>query len=637
MLTSPFKTPEITPPAEHPRLMLRKKHIPQIRENLSHEENRRAYELWRYLCDTKLSQFEGDIEKGYYNGRLLAVIEARAFEALIYDDKAKAKEAVALALRVMKNYDSGNLPLFGGRFSGHVMFTMAQVYDWLYDSFSTDERALMIDLFERSARDLEMGYPPFENGRQCPVFGHDNEAQLLRDMFSVAIAVYDERPDIYDYCAGLFFDKFLPTYNGVNDCRMHIDGTDYGAYRTAFIHWVALIYLSMSDEHIFTDNVENLAEWLLYTLRSDGQALRIGDAFFEDKGGYTLERPFVVPMFLGGALTGNENYRRYYRENFVDEFMLPSRYRGKDYYRDGGFGEGMYSPVIHLIWNRFVEPKETERLPKAKHFGTPVGATFYNDREKETLILMNAEEYGGISHNHLDAGSFQIYHKGILASDSGGYHLFGSMHFKKYATRTVAHNCILIEDDNEKQYTRHRILTGRDGGARIVEGWYTEPKEIFEKYHMSTIISHEESEDGCYMKVDLLPAYGEVCDKIVREMRYEANRGEYGVFTVCDEIETKNASFKKKFLIHSQTEPEIDGNKITITHKGGRLVCSVLAPEEFVIDKIGGEGKEFFVNGENYPDDNMDGKETGWGRVEISPKNNSIYDKFLVEMVIEDK
>ena len=152
---------------------------------------------------------------------------------------------------------------------------------------------------------------------------------------------------------------------------MHIDGTDYGAYRTAFIHWVALIYLSMSGEHIFTENVENLAEWLLYTLRSDGQALRIGDAFLEDKGGYTLEHPFVVPMFLCGALTGNENYRKYFRENFVDEFMLPSRYRGKDYYRDGGFGEGMYSPVVHLIWNRYVEPKETEKLPKAKQITLP--------------------------------------------------------------------------------------------------------------------------------------------------------------------------------------------------------------------------------------------------------------------------
>ena len=66
-------------------------------------------------------------------------------------------------------------------------------------------------------------------------------------------------------------------------------------------------------------------------------------------------------------------------------------------------------------------------------------------------------------------------------------------------------------------------------------------------------------------------------------------------------------------------------------------MCSVLSPAEFEIVKIGGEGKEFFVNGENYLDDNMDGKEYGWGRVEISPKNSSIYDKFIVEMVIEDK
>ena len=93
MLTSPYSKVKIAPPAEHPRLMLRRKDITRIKENLTHPENRRAYELWRFLCECDLSQFENDIETGYYNSRLLHAIEARAFEALIYGDKKRAREA----------------------------------------------------------------------------------------------------------------------------------------------------------------------------------------------------------------------------------------------------------------------------------------------------------------------------------------------------------------------------------------------------------------------------------------------------------------------------------------------------------------------------------------------------------------
>ena len=39
MLVSPYRTPAIVPPAEHPRLMLRSSDLPRIRKNLSLPEN----------------------------------------------------------------------------------------------------------------------------------------------------------------------------------------------------------------------------------------------------------------------------------------------------------------------------------------------------------------------------------------------------------------------------------------------------------------------------------------------------------------------------------------------------------------------------------------------------------------------
>ena len=52
---------------------------------------------------------------------------------------------------------------------------------------------------------MEVGYPPT---RQRDTHSHAHEAQFLRDMLAFSIAVYDERPDIYDFCAGRIMDDF---------------------------------------------------------------------------------------------------------------------------------------------------------------------------------------------------------------------------------------------------------------------------------------------------------------------------------------------------------------------------------------------------------------------------------------------
>lgn len=89
MLTSPYKKPAILPPDEHPRLMFKEKDKKRITDNFSHPENKRAFELWQKVCKKDFRHFYNDIKNGIYNLMVCFMIEAKAFEAWVYDDEKK--------------------------------------------------------------------------------------------------------------------------------------------------------------------------------------------------------------------------------------------------------------------------------------------------------------------------------------------------------------------------------------------------------------------------------------------------------------------------------------------------------------------------------------------------------------------
>ena len=53
------------------------------------------------------------------------------------------------------------------------------------------------------------------------------------------------------------------------------------------------------------------------------------------------------------------------------------------------------------------------------------------------------------NHHHLDAGTFQLYYKGILAFNPGRYDAYGTEHDYNFNKETISHNGLLIYDPNE--------------------------------------------------------------------------------------------------------------------------------------------------------------------------------------------
>lgn len=630
MITSPYSPAPVTPPAAHPRLMLRADDLPRIRQNI--ESHPAATRLWRELCETPLVRVGAMPEYGTYHLRDYLVLEARALAELLSPDADRSRALIADLREALDHFTvlQGHM---GARWGGHLIFTAAEIYDWCYSALTEEDKCAIIAACERIAGDtFEMAYPP---ARQMAISGHGGEAQLLRDLLALAVAVYDERPDIYNFCAGRLFAEYVPEYNALFAAGISPQGPSYGAYRYTCMLWSELIMRPLLGRPLY-QATEAMAQGLRYLRRPDGEAIRLGDDFYETKSPHTRQHPFDVPLFLAYAVTGREDLLA--EADGIEGYLLPERF-GMDYYIDGSWGEGLISPVSYLVFCNLTPTSPDRNVMPYRYFGSPVGLTVFRDSER--MVLMKIGEYWGANHDHLDTGSFQLWYRGALTGESGIYDNYHAPHRKHYLIRTCAHNCLTVRAPAMPEGYGFAPDAPNDGGTRRpCDG--KEPKQyaIFrEHYLMATDIKHSECDDELMLAADLTPAYAHTCDRVTRTMRFFPNRGQHGILEVCDEVSAKQADYEKSFLLHCHRPPVIDGNTVTlISGDGGRLLCRVLEPQDAVITAIGGEGKQFFCDGTNYPPPGEQyNAELGWGRVVISPASPARCDRFRIEMEICDE
>ncbi len=507
------------------------------------------------------------------------------------------------------------------RWSGHLIFLCAETYDWCYRYIVPETREKWIAACESLAsKYFEMGYPP---AKQAALSGHGTEAQLLRDLLAFSIAVYDERPDVYEYCAGRIFDEYVPNVRLYLRGGAHPQGPTYGSYRWTWLAWCELLFGAMAGKGVF-DCLLPVAEWMLYMTRPDGEALRLGDDFNETKSEYNRQAPFEVPFFFAHALGGRDEFRRRFDDGFTRRFLIPDG-RGLDFYDESSWGEAVLSPVSYFIFSGNTADACEDPLPVCRYFGSPVGQIVY--KSGQTHIFMKAGEYWGSNHDHLDAGCFQIYSGAKLFTDSGVYDSYHTNHRKKYTIQTVAHNCLIVDPpEGAEQPTPN-------GGQRLPGGGREPktPETLFcNEYRAAYVLSHEESDAGCSMEIDLTPAYRHSCASVIRRMEYDDVKC---VFRLRDVVKPLKKGARCASLLHVQTEPEIHGLTAVIENGPGRAVVRVLSPANAVLRAVGGPGREFISDGVNYPPERPNIAEAGWGRIEIVSESDE--SERVIEIEIE--
>lgn len=634
------------PPTVHPRLYLRSSDIPELRERLKNSEIKKTIAKIQKLGVDRTPEEEAKApdRSGFrYYAEMRGVtsrVQLEALDYLLNKKKSVARKAIVAMLDTLRNTNYGKKGDLS-RASGQMLMCGAMVYDWCYDQMKDSEKKAYINEFVRISKTMECGYPPKNTE---PIAGHSSEWMVMRDMLSAAIAIYDEFPEMYNHVMTMLCRDYIPVRNYVYAGHNYHQGTSYANVRFSNDLFSLWILDRMGAGAVYDPAQQFVMYDFLYRRRPDGMVLPAGDVNPGIGGSYGLPAMLAYSYYKDPYLA-----YEYKRNTKIDNHCL----------------------IFDVLWRDYtIEPKSPETLPLTKYSGTPYGWMIARTGwDKNSVIAeMKINEHFVGNHQHMDGGAFQIYYKGPLAIDAGAYHGtsggYNSAHNKNFFKRTVAHNSLLVFDPNEKfaswNYggTDKTEFADNDGGQRMPgDRWETcrsFADLLSDEYTTGQVLAHGIGGDYMapeysYLSGDITKAYSDKVKEVKRSFVFLNLKSEKvpAAMVVFDKVVSKNAEFKKHWLLHSIEQPQVSENGIIIkrTKDGdsGMLSNTVLLPAKENLDMqvIGGKGKEFWVNGTNYANAPQAGRpdprnERGEWRVEVSPSAPANEDYFLNVIQVAD-
>jgi hypothetical protein len=601
-------------PQGHPRVYVRPEDLPAIRAKIAGRE---------FAADWKIIQEHADSAKpGQTSGGPLC----NAFIYLLQGDEGRGRKAVDDTLAVLAACDES-------RVFHQPLHWAACVYDWCYDLLSAEQKHTFIRQFERIAGLGQSYYPPPPNSQA--VVGHFTESWLLTGMLPCGVAIHDETPEMYDVAAKAFFERFVPVRNYYYPSHAHHQGDHYST-RIIYDLGASWLFRRMGAGDVLSRDQQFIPYHCLYNILPNRRQFMRGDGIGNVRSG---RRDTIV--MLDGSY-------------YADPYVLGLA--------DGNLFARELSP-FHEVFELLFRPTGTttrpfDELPLTKHFGTPI-----NDMVARTgwsmdvagndaVILMRLGGTFFGNHQFRDMGTFQVYYRGSLAMSTGVYDGYGHDHWKAYYHQTLAHNGLLIFDPEEPA---DRVSTVNTGGQRVPNHGTDHPPDLetlqTQGYEVAKATAHTFGPDPMkpeysYIAGDITKAYTDKVRLVTRSM-VTLNTGDAtypAALVVFDRVVASKPSFKKTWLLHTQQEPRIAGRTTTVIRDQGpyhgKMEVQTLLPESVAIGKVGGPGKDFWVESanRNFPATVAREADVGVGgwRIEISPANRQAADCFLHVMTVMD-
>jgi heparin/heparan-sulfate lyase len=584
--------PAVVPPAAHPRVLVNPALLPELRRKLTLGEN---LPVWEKVKATALAPYAfnpAPKQEVKYDEQLLQAVRCKAFYHLVTGDRASGLEAIALARRYMESVDFG-LAQDISREIGESIFTSALVYDWCYQLLADADKKSFIDRFFYFAEEMEIGWPPF---LEPVVYGHANESQISRDLLSMAIAVYDENQLPYNYCAYALLEIAAPAKNFLYASGRHDQGTAYGNYRFAWDLHGALLFKRMSGHDLFDPAAAAQVPYRWIYLRTpDGKLFREGDDFFngEYPGNFLMN---LVAAGLYGDPMLKEEFRRIDASFTVD-------------------------PVFFLLINDPTLRAADRRaeLPLTRFYPSPLGAMVartgwnFGLAADDVVVSMLGAGYYYRNHQHLDAGSFQIYYRGLLLADLGLYRGYGNPFDWNFHKSTVSHTAMLIRDPERKSYPMGPRFSANSGTQETPH--YIPPASLNEQLDGDTFRNGDVTARGfgpdamtpeyAFMTVDLAKSYRTRADRYGRTMIF-LNLGRAdtpAAMIVYDEMKLKADRIEPIFQLTSPVRPTVKDQTLTFVNapygRSGKLFVETLLPRRTECKLLSGRDV-FIVDGKSF-------------------------------------
>lgn len=601
-------------PPGHPRVYVRPDDLPALRARLADPAFAADWRIVRQQADAAPP---GQTSGGALCNALLYLVEG---------DRQRGRRAIDQTLPVLVACRDARVfhqPLHWG----------ACVYDWCYDLLTADQKQAFIREFKRIGGIEQSHYPPSLNCQA--VVGHFTEAWLLTGMLPAGVAIYDEDPGMYESAARVFFERFVPVRQYYYPSHAHHQGDHY---TTRIIYDLGASWLlrRMGGGDVLPRDQQFIPYHTLYNILPNRRQFMRGDGTGDIASG---RRKSI--MMLAGSYYADGRLLALADSDLFDNQLSP------------------FHEVFELLLRPDrVRPRSFSDLPLTKYFGPPIndmvartGWTLGPDSNDAVVLMRLGGTFFG-NHQFRDMGTFQVYHRGALAISTGVYNRYGTDHWKAYYHQTLAHNGLLVFDPDEPI---DRISLVNTGGQRVPNGGADHPANLemlrTRGYEVARATAHAFGPDPMvpeysYLAGDITGAYTDKVSLVTRSM-VTLNTGVSpwpAVLVVFDRVVARQGSFRKTWLLHTPQEPTIAGRTTTVLRDQppyhGKMEVHTLLPEAAEIRKIGGPGRDFWVEsvGRNFPAPAVPGADVGvdgW-RIEVSPTVRRTDDCFLHVMTVMD-
>ncbi|MDO4630371.1 MAG: hypothetical protein Q4C70_14425, partial [Planctomycetia bacterium] len=331
--------PRLVPDCEHPRILMNREKLPEIRRRLTVGENA---VMWEYLqeqadqpwiketalrtqreweCNLKPTHLKNEAKKAEetgipstsrmalgFNSGFMRQAQQKAFTALMRNDVELARDTAEHFIAHVRKIEFGNV-LDITREVGQTIYTGAMVYDWLYEWLTEEEKAFLAARLMELAVHLECSYPPF--GRT--IFnGHGNESMILRDTLALGIAIYERNPEPYRYCAWLIMDQLVPVRELQYRSPRHNQGFSYAFARVAWEYQAAALFYGFSNDMVFAPNILSLRDFIVHMRLPSGETILDGDGTFNAfPATMVAESAFIISALGRDSLMKGEALRSF--------------------------------------------------------------------------------------------------------------------------------------------------------------------------------------------------------------------------------------------------------------------------------------------------------------------------------------
>ena len=542
-----------------------------------------------------------------------ARIISSALVAVIDEDGAMAREAQR---RVM-DYVRGPIRVGHATF-GSDLALCALVYDLCYDAWSETDRTAWFAYMNKTVdANLQSETGVFHNGW----YGYKNWGIGL-----AGYATYYENPRAPAILLAL--EKDIRT-RASPALELAGNGGSWG--EGYHVHYFLDQWL------IFCEAARRCEGIDYYALAPKFFRQRAIAGMFEDYPGldvYGSRRP--APMGDGGGrvFSGERDKELTVRRILVNYFRSDPAHQAVHAYNETTPRVSVWTNAYRdLLWHDTTVPLADYRQFRLSHFSPGAGCVFARSSWTDDATYFSFRCGNRFtSHQHLDAGHFNIYKYEELVGDGGQYDAFATEHAVNYYLRTIAHSTMLIYDPQETWPSiRAGNVTGNDGGQHHnwpnrngavvdAEEWLKNRK----RYEIADILAFEDRGDCLYVAADATRAYAPTkLEYFTRQIVYLRP----DTFVVFDRVKSREAGFKKTWLLQAMNTPTTKPPHLVITNGKGRLFVESMLPEHPSVRLCWG-AELYRYGGLNYPPKADIGKAPAC-RIEVSPPKPALVDFFL--------